>query len=154
MFPYAMLMMAGITFVIALACFRSLLPHSRLRAMIPYGLACAAIDSVFLLRRLMPGTHDSQISLIRFRPSHVFDLAGGALILLILLCALTALLPPVGSKEAKWTLVGLGFSNALLMLADVVFAPSLLMSAHGSYFLHCTISLQVTYLHCGIVCQV
>ncbi len=146
MFPYAMLMMAGSTFVIALACFRSLLSPSRIKAMIPYGLACAAIDSVFLLRRLMPGTHDSQISLIRFRPSHVFDLAGGALILLILLCALTALFPPVGSKEAKWTLVGLGFSNALLMLADVVFAPSLLMSAHGSYFLHCTISLQVTYL--------
>ena len=145
-FPYATLIMAGITLVVAIGCFRSPLPYSRLRAIIPYGLACAAIDSVFLLRRLVPGTHDSQMSLVRFRPSHVFDLAGGALILLILLCGLTAFLPPVGSKEAKWTLVGLGFSNALLMLADVVFAPSLLMSAHGSYFLHCTISLQATYL--------
>jgi len=36
------------------------------------------------------------------------------------------------------------------MLADVVFAPSLLMSSHGSYFLHCTISLQVAYLIAAI----
>jgi hypothetical protein len=81
----------------------------------------------------------------RIRPSHIFDLTGGALILLLLLSTLTLVLPPFGSREAKWTLAGLGFSNILLMLADTVFAPSLLLSVHGGYFLHCTIALQTAY---------
>ena len=150
MFPYATLMMAGSTFVVALAGFRSLLPGGRLKAIIPYGLACAAIDCMFLLHRMARGTEDSQFSFVRFRPLHIFDLTGGAVILLLLLSLLTLILPPTGSREAKWTMVGLGFSNVLLMLADVVVAPSLLMSSHGGYFLHCTVALQTTYLLSGV----
>jgi hypothetical protein len=146
MFPYAMLMMAGSTFVVAMACVRSVLPFDRLKAISLYGLACAAIDFLFLMIRLPAGTHDSQFSFISFRPSHIFDLIGGGLILLILLSLLIMMVPPVGSREAKWSLVGLGFSNVSLMLADVVAAPSLFISPHGAYFLHCTISLLVTYL--------
>jgi hypothetical protein len=146
MFPYAMLIMAGSTFVVALACFRSVLPYDRLKVIISYGVACAAIDFLFLVLRLQPGTHDSQFSFISFRPWHIFDLIGGGLILLLLLTLFIVIVPPVGSREAKWSLVGLSFSNISLMLADVVIAPSLLMSSHGAYFLHCTISLQVTHL--------
>ncbi len=145
-FPYATLMMAGTTFVVALGYFRSSLPGVPLKAILPYGLACAAIDFMFLLHRMARGTQDSQFSFIRFRPSHIFDLAGGAVIVLLLLGLLTLILPPAGSREAKWTMVGLGTSNALLMLADVVAAPSLLLSSHGGYFLHCTVALQTTYL--------
>ena len=125
-FPYATLMMAGSTFVVALGCFGSSLPGVRLMAIIPYGLACAAIDCMFLLHRMTRGTQDSQFSFVRFRPLHIFDLTGGAVILLLLLGFLTLILPPAGSREAKWTIVGLGASNVLLMLADVVAAPSLL----------------------------
>ncbi len=147
MFPYATLMMAGSTFIVTLACIRSLLPISLLKRIVPYGVACAVIDCAFLLRRLAPGgEHDSQFSLFSFRPSHIVDLTGGALILLILLTIATTVIAPIRSREAKWTLVGLGLSNIFLMLADAVFAPSLLLSPHGAYFLHCTIALQVTYL--------
>ena len=150
MFPYATLIMAGSTLVVALGCFPSLLPGARLKAIIPYGLACAAIDCMFLLHRTVRGTQDSQFSFLRFRPSHIVDLAGGAVMLLLLLGLLTLILPPSGSREAKWTIVGLGASNALLMLADVVLAPSLLMSSHGGYFLHGTVTLQITYLLFGL----
>ncbi|MGH9504286.1 MAG: hypothetical protein ACRD20_15665 [Terriglobales bacterium] len=145
-FPYATLMMAGSTLVVALPCFRSILPYGRLKAVIPYGLGCAAIDIMLLLHSVKPGMRDSQFSFFRFRPLHVFDLAGGSVILLFLLTIITIVLPPSGSREAKWSLAGLGFSNVLLMLGDAVLAPSLLMSTHGSYFLHCTVSLQVTYV--------
>ncbi len=149
-FPYATLMMAGSTFAVVLGCFRSSLPGARLKAIIPYGLACAAIDSIFFLHRMARGTQDSQFSFVRFRPSHIFDLTGGVVILLLLLGLLTLILPPLGSREAKWTVVGLGTSNALLMLADVVAAPSLLLSSHGGYFLHCTAALETTYLLSGL----
>ncbi len=146
MFPYATLLMAGSTFVVAVAFFESLSPRRWVKTIVPYGVACAAIDFMFLLRRrLGPGTHVSNFSLFSLRPSHIFDLTGGALILLVLLSALTVVLPPFGSRGAKWTLAGLGFSNLFLILADAVFAPSLLLSVHGGYFLHCTISLQVAY---------
>jgi len=150
MFPYATLMMTGSTLVVLLCSFRSLLPGARLKAIIPYGLACAAIDCAFLLHRMTRGMQDSQLSFLRFRPSHIFDLTGGAMILLLLLGLLILVLPSIGSREAKWTIVGLGATNALLMLADVVLAPSLLMSSHGGYFLHCTVTLQVTYLLSGL----
>jgi hypothetical protein len=150
MFPYATLIMAGSTFVVALGCFRSLLPGVRLKAIVPYGVACAAIDCMFLLHRMTRGTQGSQFSFFRFRPLHIFDLTGGAVILLLLLGLLTLVLPPVGSREAKWTIVGLGSSTALLMLSDVLLAPSLLMSSHGGYFLHCTVTLQITYLLSGL----
>ncbi len=149
-FPYATLMMAGSTFVVALGCFGSSLTGVRLKAIIPYALACAAIDCMFLLHRMTRGTQDSQFSFVRFRPLHIFDLTGGAVILLLLLGLLTLILPPARSREAKWTVVGLGTSNVLLMLADVVVAPSLLMSSHGGYFLHGTIAVQITYLLSGL----
>ncbi len=150
MFPYATLIMAGTTFVVALGCFRSLVPGAGLKAIVPYGLACAAVDCVFLLHRMTRGTQDSQFSFLRLRPSHILDLTGGAVILLLLLGLLTLVLPPTGSREAKWTMVGLGSSTVFLMLADVVMAPSLLMSSHGGYFLHCTVTLQITYLLSGL----
>ena len=150
MFPYATLVMAGTTFVVLLGCFSSAPPGVRLKAIIPYGVACAAIDCMFLLHRMMRGTQDSQLSFVRFRPSHLFDLTGGSVILLLLLGLLTLVLRPVGSREAKWTIVGLGSFTVLLMLADVVMAPSLLMSSHGGYFLHCAVTLQITYLLSGL----
>jgi hypothetical protein len=146
MFPYVTLLMAGSTFVVAIAFFASLSPRGWLRIIVPYGAASAVIDFLFLfLRRMGPVAHDPNVSVFRIRPSHIFDLTGGALILLLLLSTLTLVLPPFGSREAKWTLAGLGFSNILLMLADTVFAPSLLLSVHGGYFLHCTIALQTAY---------
>jgi len=146
MFPFATLLMAGSTFVVAIAFFESLSARGWVKTIVPYGLACAAIDFMFLLlHRVGPATPDPSFSWFRIRPSHIFDLTGGALILLFLLSVLTVVLPPFGSREAKWTLAGLGFSNTLLMFADAVFAPALLLSVHGGYFLHCTISLQVAY---------
>jgi len=154
MFPYATLLMAGSTLVVAIAFLGSLSLRRWVRTMVPYGVACAAMDFMFLLLRpLGPGMHDPNFSLLRLRPSHIFDLTGGALILLFLLSVLTVVLRPFGSRQAKWTLAGLGFSNILLMLADAVFAPSLLLSVHGGYFLHCTISLQVAYFAAALLAR-
>jgi hypothetical protein len=71
---------------------------------------------------------------------------GGAWLLLMLLTVATAISPSVGSPGTKWTIVGLGFANSLLMLGDTVFSPALLVSHHGGYFMHTTISLQIVYL--------
>jgi len=79
MFPFATLLMAGSTFVVAITFFGSLSPRRWVKTIVPYGIACAAIDFMFLILRLGPGTHDPKFSLFRVRPSHIFDLTGGAL---------------------------------------------------------------------------
>jgi hypothetical protein len=74
------------------------------------------------------------------------SLAGGAMRLLIVLTLLTAFLPAAGSREAKWTVFGLGLSNAVLMFGDLVFSPALMVTHHAAYFFDGTIAIQITYL--------
>ncbi len=145
-FPYATLMMAGTTLVAVLAGLALPIELTRLRTVVAYGAACALIDIAFLLSRLPGRTQHSSLALIGFQPSRAVGLVGGMLLLLVLLTVATAISPPAGSRGTKLTIVGLGFANALLMLGDTVFSPALLVSHHGGYFMHATISLQIVYL--------
>lgn len=145
-FPYATLMMAGTTLVAVLA---DLVIHQRpkrLGVVVAYGAACALIDIAFLWSQVPGGRHGSGVALVGFHPSRAISLAGGGLLLMVLLMLATAILPPVESASSKWTIVGLGFANSLLMLGDTIFSPDLLVSIHGGYFVHTTISLQIVYL--------
>ncbi len=144
MFPYATLTMAGITFVAALADL-AMQPRSvRLGTVAAYAALCALVDIAFLQLRLSGGA--KHLALIVFRPSRALEIAGGGSLLLMSLTLLVAILPSVGSRGTKWTIFGLGFTNALLVFGDTVFSPALLVSHHGGYFIHTTIALEIVYL--------
>jgi hypothetical protein len=146
MFPYATLIMAGTTGVAVLADLAMQLRIKHLWMVVAYGTACALIDIAFLWSRLSRGGQHPRLALISLHPSRALDLAGGAFLLLALLTIATAIAPATGTRGTKWTLVGLGVANSLLMLGDTVFSPALLLSHHGGYFIHSTISLQIVYL--------
>jgi hypothetical protein len=145
-FPYATLLMALTTLVATLAWCTSGPFAARLRVVILFGAACGAFDALFLFLRPSAASLHAHSAFLLFRPWLVPTLARGAASLVIALTLLTAAIPPVGSREVKWIIGGLGLGNALLLFGDVFFAPELLVSHHGGYFLHCTVSLEIAYL--------
>lgn len=148
-FPYATLMMAGITFVSVSG--QLLSPGEARHAWhIPlvYGAACAVADGIFLRRGSM-AIYASHSSTLHFQPQLLPSLVGGVWLLLCLLTVATAF-SKTFPAEVKWPLVGLGGTNVLLMLGDsVVPSTVLLLSAHATYFAHTTVAVLFTFLVSG-----
>jgi len=148
-FPYATLMMAGITAI-------SVPPHVRTSARqtwqtpVLYGMGCALLDFAFL-RRGSLGYYDNRSSPVHLQPQVLPHLIGGNWLLIVALTAAIALNKKLLS-EVKWPLVGLGASNALLMLGDaIVPASTLLLSHHAAHFVHLTTATLVTFLASALI---
>ena len=147
-FPYAMLMMAGITAVavVGRALFKSeWLPWKIISL---YAIACGLVDILFFLhgsgsaRSGAPG----QYSLVHLQLSVLIHRIGGMWILLAALTlavAFTRSLKP----EIRWPLVGLGMSNLFLLAGDAFFSETAIqMSHHGGYFVHPTAAVLFVFL--------
>ncbi len=144
-FPYATLMMAGLTFVSVLwQMFSSGRRETWLTAL-AYGTACAIADGLFLMRGSL-NFYASHSSPIHLQLQVLPHLIGGTWLLLCLLTiavVLTKNLP----AEVKWPLVGLGATNAVLMLGDAVVPSSvLLLSHHATYFAHTTAAILLAFI--------
>ena len=144
-FPYATLMMAGITFVSVLWTMFSRGFRSSWQTPLVYGAACAIVDAVFLMRGSL-NIYASHTSPIHFQPQVLPHLVGGVWFLLCLLTAATILNKTLPS-EVKWPLAGLGMTLVVLLLGDAI-VPStvLLLSVHAGYFAHITAAVMVTFL--------
>jgi hypothetical protein len=150
-FPYLTMLMAITTGVAILADLKDAIrkdaiPLRRLAAVAGYAVVCAVLDLGYLRLRLAGASQGQGPGLISFHLSRISGLFGGALFLLVALTLATAMLPSIKAQGTKWTIVGLGVANSLLMLGDLVFSPALLISHHAGYFIHTTISLQSVYL--------
>jgi len=148
-FPYATLLMAGITAVSLFA------KPIRIREVgswaIPliYAVSCAVLDAVVLLRGSV-GFYENRSPAIHFQPHLLPQLVGGNWVVVVSLTALVALSKNL-EKEIKWPLIGLGASNALVMLGDaVVPATRILLSHHGGYFVHLTTATLLTFIVASI----
>ncbi|MGA7559644.1 MAG: hypothetical protein WCF61_16175 [Terriglobales bacterium] len=144
-FPYATLMMAGITLVVIFWLLVAHLQSVPWRSLIAYGTFCAAVD--FLYLRLGTITSDPQThpSIFHIELAEVPHLIGGMWIILALLTLATALVPDLPAK-IKWPLVGLGLTNLTLLLGDVFFPETAMMlSHHAGYFVHPTVALLLTF---------
>ncbi len=144
-FPYATLMMAGLTTVSVLfqVCFSG--HRGAWRIPLLFGIACAAMDGVFL-RHGSVGFYATRSHLFHFQLRLLPDLVGGNWLLLCLLTMIVALIRNLDA-EIKWPLVALGITNLLLMLGDaLVPATTLLLSHHSAYFLHTTAAILLTFV--------
>ena len=144
-FPYATLMMAGLTGVSVLWLLFSRGPRGAWPIPLAYGGACAIADGLFLMRGSLNiyAGHSSSIHVqLRLLP----HLIGGIWLLLCLLTVATVVTKTLPA-EIKWPLAGLGATNAVLMLGDAVVPSSvLLLSHHASYFAHTTAAILLTFL--------
>jgi len=147
-FPYATLMMAGTTMIAVLPRIRIAVRPSWLTPLL-FGLACALIDFAFVHHSSV-SFYDNRASAIHFQPEVLPHLVGGNWLILVALTifvALTSLAP-----EVKWPLVGLGATNAVLMLGDaVVPATTILLSHHSAHFVHFTAATMVVFLGTSIL---
>jgi hypothetical protein len=144
-FPYATLLMAGITAVSIVA--QPIRPTIRKTWVIPaiYAVICGLLDCSFLLRGTV-GFYENRSPAIHFQPQLLPHLVGGNWLLMLGLTigiALAKALP----REVRWPLVGLGASNVLLMLGDAIIpAARILLSHHAGHFVHTTTATLATFL--------
>jgi hypothetical protein len=144
-FPYATLMMAGITLVSVLWQMSSRGSRGAWHIPLAYGAACAIADGLLLMRGSL-NIYSSHSSAIHFQPHLLPHLVGGTWLLLCLLTAATALNKTLPA-EIKLPLASMGIVNLLLMLGDaVVPANVLLLSVHAAYFAHPTTVVLITFL--------
>jgi hypothetical protein len=147
-FPYAALMMVGITATTVVWWILSGMKVVRWQEILTYGLLCAVVDLVFLIsgrgafRTGSPGQpsfFDVQLSLLP-------QLMGKLWIGTGLLTAAVAFSRNF-TPEVKWPLVGLGVTNLALLLGDAVIPVKILfLTAHASYFEHATFVILLTFL--------
>ena len=147
-FPYAMLMMAGIS---AVAIVGQLISRTKSVPWVTiaiYAAACALGDLIFffhgsgITRTGAPG----QYSLIHLDLSVLPHRIGG---MWLVLAALTALVFVVrdSAPEVKWSLVGLGLTNLFLLAGDALFSETALqVSHHGGYFVQLTATVLFVFV--------
>jgi hypothetical protein len=140
-FPYATLMMAGMTAVAAIWYVLAGPRRSAWRVLLGFLFVCALLDLTFALHgsggyRL---SFPDQTSLIRFQPYLVGKAIGKLWVLTTLLVAATAMSPKV-RPEVKWTLVGMGLSNLSFVLGDAFVSERVFyLSDHSGYFYQSTV---------------
>lgn len=142
--PYATLMMAGLTAISVLFHIRTGEKQTWVTPIV-YGVACALLDGAFVGHSSL-GFYNHHASAVHFQPQLLPKLIGGDWLLMVGLTASIAAsrkLPPA----VRWTLVGLGTTNALLLLGDsVVPASTILLSHHSGHFVHTTFAILATFL--------
>lgn len=143
-FPYATLMMAGLTAVSVLWQVFQGAQRGTWRIPLIYAFACAIADCAFLLHGSL-SFYASHSSPIHFQLQLLPHLVGGSWLLLGVLTFGTILSKTL-APEVKWPLVGMGLANMVLMLGDAfVPATSILLSHHAAHFVHTTIAILVAF---------
>ncbi|MGA7077077.1 MAG: hypothetical protein WBY61_00040, partial [Terriglobales bacterium] len=113
-FPYATLMMAGITLVVTVWLLVAHLQSVPWRSLIAYGTFCAAVDFLYLRFGTITADPQTHPSIFHIELEEVPHLIGGMWIILALLTLATALVPNLPAK-IKCPLVGLGLTNLILL---------------------------------------
>ena len=146
-FPYATLMMAGVTFVATVWLIVARVQSVLWRTLLVYGTICAAVDLLYVLHiGAVTNGSQTQLSIFHIELAVLPHLIGGMWIILGLLTVSTALVPTLPA-EVKWSLVGLGLTDLSLLLGDVFFPDtSLMLSHHAAYFVHPTAAVLLAFL--------
>jgi hypothetical protein len=146
-FPYATLLMAGTTAIAAAWDVLTRSKESAWRAILWYAFCCAALDSIFMLRGapVFRSGMAGEAPLIQFQAAALPSLMGKLWFFLGGLCVAVALSRKL-APEVRWTLVGLGVANMLMLLGDaLVPGPPMFLTNHASYFEHATIVILLTF---------
>ncbi len=147
-FPYAMLMMAGITAVGVFGQWIAKESRVQWRTLSMYAIACAAGDLLFFFHGsgVARTGASGQYSLIHVHLAILPHRIGG---MWLILAALTALVFVVrdSTPEVRWSLAGLGLSTLFLLIGDAFFSETAIqMSVHAGYFVQVTAALLFIFV--------
>jgi hypothetical protein len=143
-FPYAALVMVGLTSVSVLWQVISRVQSASWIAF-GYGCVCGTLDILFLQHGSLT-FYGERSSAYHFQPQLITHLLGATWFVLLGL-TVVAILNKTLSPEVKWPLVGAALTTLVLMLGDAfVPATTLLLSIHAGYFVHPMIAVFITFL--------
>ena len=147
-FPYATLIMVGVTAVAGMWYLLSDSSKRAWRVLLTYFLLCACADVVFLLHgqgSFRTGT-PGQSSFIHFQPALLPLIIGKLWVLMAILVIATAVTRKL-EPEVRYPLLGLGLSTMLLLFGDAVVPQRVLfLTDHAGYFVHPTIVILIVFL--------
>jgi len=146
-FPYATLMMAGITAVAILGMLLARIAVSWFTLAF-YGVACGLADIVFFFHgsQVARSGAPGQYSLVHLQLSVLPHRIGGMWLILAALTACIFFIRDI-APEIRWPLAGLGMSNLFLLLGDVFFSETALqVSHHGGYFVHLSAAILLVFM--------
>lgn len=147
LFPYTTMMMAGITATVVVQEIFSRPQLARQLPMALYAIACGVADLAWFWHGAEPnadkgGGHP----IIRLDLSVLHHVVGGMWMLIAILTLVSALVH-TRLSEAKWPLIGLGLANLALLTGDLLFPESdVMLSHHGGYFVHTTVTVLILFL--------
>jgi hypothetical protein len=146
-FPYATLMMAGTTAIAAFCHVFVWKRQSAWRAILLYAAICAILDSLFVFHG-GPTFHSGLLGetpLVHFQAAVLRIQMGKLWILMGVLSTAVAFSRKL-APEVRWSLVGLGVTNMMMLLGDAfVPGPPLFLTNHASYFEHATLAILLTF---------
>jgi hypothetical protein len=147
-FPYAMLMMAGISAVAILGQFLSKSAPMHWAKLFLYAAVCGAVDLAFFLHgneATRSGGPTPQ-PLIHFQLATLPHRTGGTWLLLALFAVIVYFIRGL-APEIKWPVLGLAFSNLFLLLGDAFFSETALqVSQHAGYFVQVTATVLLFFI--------
>ena len=146
--PYTTLIMAGTT-AIAVIYFA----FSRDRALswsvlLGYLFVCGFSDLAFAMRGAggLGLSFPDKGSLVRFQPALILPIIGKTWILIVSM-VIAVIITKRLRPEIKWTIVGLGVTNAALAFGDAFLSErAFLMGNHIPYFYNATLVILVTFV--------
>jgi len=149
MFPYATLMMAGLTAIAVLGSGGLFVSRRAFLTVLGYGAVCGGSDAAFAMSGPLGFYNEHASSLIHFQPALLPHLIGGNWLLLGLLVLVVILARDIATA-VKWPLIGLGATNLVLLLGDAVIpAKSVLLSHHAGYFVSAVTSILLLFALVG-----
>ncbi|MGH9511099.1 MAG: hypothetical protein ACRD2U_03075 [Terriglobales bacterium] len=144
-FPFATLMMAGLTGVSVVCRFLSARRSRDWQIPLAYGLTCAFLDGGFLWHSSL-SVNENQPAALHLQPELLPHLIGGSWALLVALTIAMGFSKTL-VPEVKWTLAGLGATNAAMLLGDaLVPATKIQLSQHAGYFVQLTIVTLAAFI--------
>jgi hypothetical protein len=142
-FPYAALLMIGITASIMLTscCSRNLSMDYKYLGI--FGIVCALVDIAYMsYSGVSQFGGASRTTILNFDGLLLLHLVKSKTLFLLVGATIAASVLGYKSRpQVKWTVTALGSATALLLLADAFVSPGFQISNHGSYFVHLALAI-------------
>jgi len=153
-FPYAALLMAGITAVVVLVSCCSPKIVVNYKHLILFVIVCGLTDFAYLLSvgTVLDTGGPSRTALLHFDLLLFLHLLKSKTLLLLVGATIAAAV--VGDKSrphVKWTAVASGSTTGLLLVGDAFISPKLLISGHGLYFVHTVLVILLVTMATSIL---
>jgi hypothetical protein len=155
-FPYASLLMAGITAAVMLVSNRSHKLFINYKHLAGFGIVCTLIDIAYMsYSGVSQPAAATRTAMLHFDGSLLLHLVKSKTLFLLIGTTIAAsVLGARDRPQVKWTVTALGAATGLLLVADAFVSPGLQVSNHGTYFVHMALAILLVTVATGTLARI